>query len=91
MLCAVRPFPLMLVPHILASRKETAVPATLACPGAGLQTPAGPGPVLMAAPELDRAVLQSRSPVLHRYWLEAHGIAGAYVPAGIPVVSQVTL
>jgi DDE superfamily endonuclease len=32
------------------------VPATLACPGAGLQTLPGPGPVLMAAPELDPAV-----------------------------------
>src|SRR5690242_6590486 len=58
MLCAVRPFPLMLgvATHIPASRKETTVPATLACPGAGLQTLPGPGPVLMAAPELDPAV-----------------------------------
>ncbi len=29
-------------------------------------------------------VAQSRSPMLHGYWLEKHGIAGAYVPLAVP-------
>jgi shikimate dehydrogenase len=29
-------------------------------------------------------IAQSRSPMLHQYWFETHGLAGAYVPLAVP-------
>ena len=31
-------------------------------------------------------VMHSRSPMLHNYWFNKHGLAGSYVPLAIPPV-----
>lgn len=33
-------------------------------------------------------VVHSRSPVIHNYWLKAHGIRGSYVPLAVTPEGQ---